>query len=80
MSERLARFLTMQEAADYLSNISAETLRRLGREGHLPVRRIGRKVPDSVTAKVSLRDQLNRTHRGKLIFYRPDEPPERPGG
>jgi excisionase family DNA binding protein len=42
--DRQARFLSMQEAADYLGNISAETLFRLAREGHLPVKRIGRRT------------------------------------
>jgi excisionase family DNA binding protein len=34
----------MREASDYLGNVSESTLRRLAREGHLPVRRIGRKL------------------------------------
>jgi excisionase family DNA binding protein len=40
----MSRFLNMQEASDHLRNISAETLRRLARDGHLPVRRIGRRL------------------------------------
>jgi excisionase family DNA binding protein len=40
----MARFLTMGEAADHLTNISEETLRRLARAGHLPARRIGRRL------------------------------------
>lgn len=40
----MSRFLTMQEAAAQAGHVSAETLYRLAREGHLPVRRIGRKV------------------------------------
>jgi excisionase family DNA binding protein len=46
LSERL--FLSLPEAAKRLGNVSAETLYRLNREGHLPTRRIGRKLVISV--------------------------------
>lgn len=39
-----SRFLNMEEAADRLGHISADTLYRLARAGLLPVRRIGRRV------------------------------------
>jgi excisionase family DNA binding protein len=45
----MARFLNMAEAAEHLGNVSAETLYRLAREGHLPVRRIGRRLVISET-------------------------------
>lgn len=38
------RWLNMEEAATRLGHISADTLYRLAREGHLPVRRVGRKI------------------------------------
>ena len=40
----MARFLTMAEASERLGHVSEATLYRLSREGHLPVRRIGRKI------------------------------------
>ena len=40
----MARFLTMAEASEHLGHVSEATLYRLAHEGHLPVRRIGRKV------------------------------------
>jgi excisionase family DNA binding protein len=41
----MARFLSMKEASERLGGSpSPETLYRLGREGHLPIRRIGRRV------------------------------------
>lgn len=39
-----ARFLNMEEAAERLGHITARTLYRLAGDGHLPVRRIGRKI------------------------------------
>lgn len=39
-----ARWLNMEEAAARLGHISARTLYRLAAEGHLPVRRVGRKI------------------------------------
>ena len=39
-----SRFLTMAEAAERAGHISPDTLYRLARDGHLPVRRIGRKL------------------------------------
>ena len=39
-----ARWLNMEEAAAHLGHVSARTLYRLAQEGHLPVRRIGRKI------------------------------------
>jgi excisionase family DNA binding protein len=39
------RFLSMQEASAALGGVpSSETLRRLAAEGHLPVKRIGRRL------------------------------------
>jgi excisionase family DNA binding protein len=41
----MSRFMTMAEASEHLGGVpSPETLYRLAREGHLPVRRIGRKI------------------------------------
>ena len=40
----MSRFLTMKQASERVGNISEETMRRLAREGHLPVRRIGRRT------------------------------------
>ena len=41
----MSRFLTMREASAHCGNVpSPETLYRLAREGHLPVRRIGRRL------------------------------------
>ena len=41
----MARFLTMRQASEHLGGTpSAELLYRLAREGHLPVKRIGRKI------------------------------------
>jgi hypothetical protein len=38
-------FLTMPQASKHLGGVpSAESLYRLAREGHLPVKRIGRKI------------------------------------
>ncbi len=38
-------FLTMRQASEHLGGVpSAETLYRLAREGHLPVKRIGRRL------------------------------------
>jgi predicted DNA-binding transcriptional regulator AlpA len=41
----MSRFLTMTEASRHCGGVpSAETLYRLARDGHLPVRRIGRRL------------------------------------
>jgi predicted DNA-binding transcriptional regulator AlpA len=41
----MSRFLTMAEASKHCGGVpSAETLYRLARDGHLPVRRIGRRL------------------------------------
>ena len=41
----MSRFLTMLEASDHCGGRPSEsTLRRLAKAGHLPVRRIGRRV------------------------------------
>ena len=41
----VARFLTMRQASEHLGGVpSAETLYRLARDGHLPVKVIGRRV------------------------------------
>jgi excisionase family DNA binding protein len=41
----VSRFLTMAGASERLGGMpSPETLYRLAREGHLPVRRIGRRI------------------------------------
>ena len=41
----MAKFLTMRQASEYLGGVpSSETLYRLAREGHLPVKRIGRRL------------------------------------
>ena len=41
----MARFLTMPQASEHLGGVpSPETLYRLAREGHLPVKRIGRRL------------------------------------
>lgn len=41
----VSRFLTMAEASKHCGGVpSAETLYRLARDGHLPVRRIGRRL------------------------------------
>lgn len=41
----MARFLTMRQASEQLGGVpSAETLYRLAREGHLPVKVIGRRI------------------------------------
>jgi excisionase family DNA binding protein len=39
-----ARFLSMHEAAERAGHVSVSTLYRLARAGHLPVRRIGRRL------------------------------------
>jgi len=45
MAAVMGRFFTMPEASDELGGTpSAKTLYRLAREGHLPVKRIGRKL------------------------------------
>ena len=41
----MARFLTMREASEQLGGTpSAENLYRLARDGHLPAKRIGRRL------------------------------------
>ena len=41
----MARFLTMREASEQLGGVpSAATLYRLAADGHLPAKRIGRKL------------------------------------
>lgn len=40
----MSRWLSMQEAADTLGNVSVWTLRRLHREGCFPARYVGRKL------------------------------------
>jgi len=70
----VARFLTMRQASEHLGGVpSAETLYRLAREGHLPVKRIGRRL---VISEVRLAEWANEPGDARSRTY-PDTAHER---
>ncbi len=63
----MARFLSMRQASDHLGGVpSAETLYRLAREGHLPVKRIGRRL---VISDVRLEEWANEPGDARSRTY-----------
>jgi excisionase family DNA binding protein len=63
----MARFLSMRQASEHLGGTpSTETLYRLAREGHLPVKRIGRKV---VISEMRLDEWANEPGDARARFY-----------
>lgn len=63
----MARFLTMRQASEHLGGVpSAETLYRLAREGHLPVKRIGRRT---VISDVRLDEWANEPGDAREHIY-----------
>ncbi len=63
----MARFLTMRQASEHLGGVpSAETLYRLARDGHLPVKRIGRRT---VISDVRLDEWANELGDARARTY-----------
>lgn len=70
----MARFLTMRQASEHLGGVpSAETLYRLARDGHLPVKVIGRR---KVISDVRLDEWANEPGDARSRIY-PDTAHER---
>lgn len=65
----MPRFLSMRQASEVLGGTpSAETLYRLAREGHLPVKRIGRRI---VISEMRLDEWANEIGDARDRLYGP---------
>ena len=63
----MARFLSMREASEVLGGTpSPETLYRLAHEGHLPVKRIGRRI---VISEMRLEEWANTPGDARSEMY-----------
>jgi excisionase family DNA binding protein len=63
----MARFLTMREASEQLGGVpSAATLYRLAADGHLPAKRIGRKL---VISQAQLEAWANTPGDARAVTY-----------
>jgi Helix-turn-helix domain len=63
----MATFLTLPQASRHLGGVpSAETLYRLAREGHLPVKIIGRRI---VISQYRLDEWANAVGNARAVTY-----------